>query len=162
MHFVTTTLNFAWLVYYRIQWENSRRPETFGHHCMLKSSLLTVQFMSQALNLCILVLFPARHWISGFLFVSHALNVWDLVLFPGIESLDSRSVPRHWISGFLSFSQALNLWILVLFCSRCPVIGCTNELRDGDLINFSSNKILKWCRTLCFGKLCSYHTSFKK
>ena len=35
MHFVTTTLNFAWLVYYRIQWENSRCPKTFGHHCTL-------------------------------------------------------------------------------------------------------------------------------
>ena len=34
MCFVTTTLNFAWLVYYWIQWENSRRPKMFGHHCI--------------------------------------------------------------------------------------------------------------------------------
>ena len=33
MHFVTTTLSFVWLVYYKIQWANSRRPKTFGHHC---------------------------------------------------------------------------------------------------------------------------------
>ena len=33
MHFVTTTLNFACLVYYRIQWENSWCSNNCGTHC---------------------------------------------------------------------------------------------------------------------------------
>ena len=35
MHFVSTELNIAWLVYYRIQWENPRCLKTFGLHCIL-------------------------------------------------------------------------------------------------------------------------------
>ena len=34
MHFGTTMLNFARLVHYRIQWENSRCLKNFGHHCI--------------------------------------------------------------------------------------------------------------------------------
>ena len=34
MHLRTTTLNFEWLVYYIIQWENSLSVQkTFGHNC---------------------------------------------------------------------------------------------------------------------------------
>ena len=33
MHIVITTLNFALLAYFGIQWENSRHPDNFGHHC---------------------------------------------------------------------------------------------------------------------------------
>ena len=58
MHFVITMLNFAQLVYYRIQWENSRRPKTLGHHYILKKKveillvkLLAGSFQSYNLNM---------------------------------------------------------------------------------------------------------------
>ena len=34
MHFVTTTLNIAQLVYNGIQWESSRGAQTFRHNCI--------------------------------------------------------------------------------------------------------------------------------
>ena len=141
MQFVTTTPNFAWLVYYRIQWENFRCPKTFGHHCrdVIETEHFSIQWSKN--------IFPMHRYIdtSPFFHFCHERQIlfgchlsFCVAVHAFLSSAPTQTIPwplARSIMAARSSKQRLKWWILPNILRKCDSTG---RIDAGEVVSMHS------------------------